>query len=160
MVIAKDQVVAINYTLKNDKGETIDSSEGRGPLVYLHGHGNIIPGLESELEGKTKGTKLQVSVSPEEAYGVRNEQMVQAVPKSQFDGIDNLSVGMQFQLDTPQGPMVVTAIEVRDEEVVLDGNHPLAGETLHFDVEVHEVRAGTDEEISHGHVHGEGGHQH
>jgi FKBP-type peptidyl-prolyl cis-trans isomerase SlyD len=160
MNVTKENVVSINYTLKNDDGQVLDSSADGNPLVYLHGVGQIIPGLEKALEGKTKGEKVNVTIPPEEAYGPRNDQMIQTVPKSEFEDADTIEVGVQFQADTQAGPMIFTVIEVKDNDFVLDGNHPLAGMTLHFDVEVSDVRAATAEEISHGHVHGPGGHDH
>jgi len=160
MQAGDNTVVLIHYTLTSDAGETLDSSEGREPLGYLHGFGNIIPGLENALTGKQAGDKLKVSIKPEEAYGVREEALVQVVPRSAFGGAQDLEVGMQFQAQTPQGVRVVTIVEVEGDDITLDGNHPLAGETLHFDVEVTAVRAATQEELAHGHVHGEGGHHH
>ncbi len=154
MNITKNHAVSINYTLTNDKGEILDKSDGT-PLVYLQGFSNIIPGLENALEGKVKGDKLQVSIEPKDAYGTRNDQLVQKVPRNEFDSDGGpLEVGVQFQMDTPNGSIILTAIEVTDEHVVLDGNHPLAGEHLNFDVEVMDVRAATEDELSHGHVHG------
>jgi FKBP-type peptidyl-prolyl cis-trans isomerase SlyD len=156
MKIAKHNVVTMHYTLKDGEGQTIDSSEGQEPLVFIQGVGQIIPGLETELEGKVKGDKLQVVIKPEDAYGERSDQMIQNVPKSEFQDAGELAVGMQFQVETDNGPIALTIIEILDEEVVLDGNHPLAGVTLHFDVEIADVRVATEDEISHGHVHGKG----
>ncbi|MBP9673496.1 MAG: peptidylprolyl isomerase [Bacteriovoracaceae bacterium] len=160
MNIAKKHVVNIHYTLTDDKGETIDTSIGSDPLAYIQGAGNIIIGLENALEGKTKGTKLKVSVKPEEAYGVRNDKMIQVVPKTEIPSSEKVAVGNQFQADTENGPIILTVVEIRPNEVVLDGNHPLAGMNLHFDVEIMDVREATAEELSHGHVHGVGGHHH
>lgn len=160
MQAGDNTVVLIHYTLTSDTGETLDTSAGREPLGYLHGFGNIIPGLENALTGKQAGDKLKVSIKPEEAYGVRDDALVQVVPRSAFGGAQDLEVGMQFQAQTPQGVRVVTIVEVEGDDITLDGNHPLAGETLHFDVEVTEVRAASQEELAHGHVHGEGGHHH
>jgi FKBP-type peptidyl-prolyl cis-trans isomerase SlyD len=160
MQAGENTVVLIHYTLTSDAGETLDSSEGREPLGYLHGFGNIIPGLENALAGKKAGDKLSVSIKAEEAYGVRDDALVQVVPRSAFGGAPDLEVGMQFQAQTPQGVRVVTIVDVEGDDITLDGNHPLAGETLHFAVEVTEVRAATEEELSHGHVHGAGGHHH
>ncbi len=160
MKIDKHSVVSFNFTLKHDDGTVLDSSDKGGPLVYLHGVGALIPGLEKELEGKAKGDKLEAKIAPGEAYGERNDQMIQTVSKNELPQEEELKVGMQFQADTPQGPIVVTVSEVKDTEVVLDGNHPLAGVNLNFDVEVTDVREATKEEIDHGHVHGEGGVQH
>lgn len=160
MSITKNHVVTINYTLKDDDGNILDSSEQLGPLNYIHGHGHIIPGLESALDGKAKGEKLNVSVKPEEGYGERMDQLIQAVPKDQFDDADTVQVGSQFQVDTEHGPMILTVIEIKDAEFVLDGNHPLAGMHLHFDVEVVDMREATEQELDHGHVHGPHGHDH
>lgn len=160
MNIAKNNVVSIHYTLTNDSGETLDSSAGRSPLAYIQGIGQLIPGLESALEGKTTGHKAKVKIAPKDAYGERNDAMIQSVSKSQIEGTSEIQIGMQFETEGPQGPMLLTVVEVKGDEVVLDGNHPLAGVTLNFDVEVVGVRAATKEEIDHGHVHGEGGHHH
>jgi FKBP-type peptidyl-prolyl cis-trans isomerase SlyD len=161
MQVSQDKVVKIDYTLTNNQGQVIDSSQGREPLAYLHGKGNIIPGLEKQLEGKAVGDNLKVSVRPEEGYGNRDPQMVQAVPKGAFKGIDDIKAGMQFQAQGPGGQTrVVTVTKVEGDQVTVDANHPLAGQTLNFDVTVRDVRAATPEELSHGHVHGPGGHQH
>lgn len=160
MQIAENSVVSFDYTLTDPSGQTLDSSEGREPLCYLHGSGGIIPGLERELTGKQAGDQLQVAVEPGEAYGERNDELEQQVPREQFEQADSMEVGMQFRVETPEGPMVFTVIEVADDMVTVDGNHPLAGVPLHFDVTIREVREGTNEEIAHGHVHGPGGHHH
>lgn len=161
MQISENTVVAFHYTLTNNAGETIDSSLQRGePLSYLHGHGNIIPGLEKALLGKSSGDKLNVTVTPEEGYGERHDQLIQDVPASAFDGADgNLQPGMQFQAETEAGPRLFTITAVDGDQVTVDGNHPLAGETLTFDVEITDVREATEEEQSHGHAHGPEGHQ-
>ncbi len=153
MRIAKNTVVAIDYTLTDDEGRTVDSSEGREPLSYLHGSGGIIPGLERELEGKAVGDQLQVTVAPADAYGERNESLRQNLPRDQFGGIAELSVGMQFRVDSDNGPMVITIVEVAEEVVTIDANHPLAGVNLNFDVTVREIRDATADEIEHGHIH-------
>ncbi|MDR9439724.1 MAG: peptidylprolyl isomerase [Halomonas sp.] len=160
MQIAQNSVVAFHYTLTNDAGEVLDSSEGREPLTYLHGAGNIIPGLEKQLEGRTTGDKLQAQVSPEEGYGEVQAQLVQEVPRDAFQGVDNVEPGMQFQAQTQGGPLMVTVTQVDGDTVTVDGNHPLAGQSLNFDVEIAEVREASEEEIEHGHVHGEGGEEH
>lgn len=160
MKISKDSVVSMHYTLKNDANEVLDSSSGGEPLVYLHGAQNIIPGLESALVGKEKGDKLDVSISPKEAYGERDERLIQRVPKNQFPDPKNVQAGMRFQTHGPNGPMVFSVSEVTDSEVVVDGNHELAGQTLHFSVEITDIRKATQEELDHGHVHGPGGHHH
>ena len=160
MTIAENKVVTIEYTLKNDAGEVLDTSEGREPLVYLHGAKNIIPGLENALSGKTPGDSVSVRIEPAEAYGERDDSMKQEVPRDMF-GDEEVQVGMQYHAQSPEGEMlVVTVIDANDTHVTVDGNHPLAGQHLNFDVEVKDVRDASDEEISHGHVHGEGGHQH
>jgi len=160
MNITKNNVISINYTLKDDAGEILDTSEGKDPLVYIHGLGHIIVGLEEALEGKTKGEKVQASIPPDKAYGPRNDKMQQTLPRSEFKDVPDLATGMQFQVDTGKGAMILTVMEIKDKEVIVDGNHPLAGLTLHFDVEILEIREATEEELSHGHVHGEGGHHH
>ncbi|WP_110656409.1 peptidylprolyl isomerase [Salinicola halimionae] len=160
MQIAQNSVVAFHYTLTNDAGEVLDSSEGRDPLTYLHGSGNIIPGLEKELEGHGSGDKLKVAVAPDEGYGEVQPALVQEVPRDAFQGVDEVEPGMQFQAQTQEGPLMVTITKVEGDTVTVDGNHPLAGEKLNFDVEIAEVREATEEEVSHGHVHGEGGHEH
>jgi len=163
MQIGENKVVNIHYALRLDDGKLVDSSENKEPLTYMQGKMNIIPGLEKALLGKEVGEKLEVKVSPEEGYGARKDDLIQNLPKSTFDkmeGMEDLKPGMQFQTQGPQGPQVVTIMEVKDEEVVVDGNHPLAGQNLNFDVEVVDVRDATEEELQHGHVHGAGGHHH
>lgn len=160
MQIAERTVVSIHYTLTNDKGEVLDSSDGREPLVYLHGHGNIIPGLETALVGKAPGDKLKVRVAPADGYGERNEKMVQQVPRRAFQGVKDIEVGMRFQAQGPQGPTTVVITRVAGDMVTVDGNHPLAGEHLNFAVEITDVRDASLEELQHGHVHGPGGHHH
>jgi FKBP-type peptidyl-prolyl cis-trans isomerase SlyD len=159
MNVADQKVVSIDYTLTNNAGEVIDSSKGREPLAYLHGAGNIIPGLEKALEGKQSGDSVQAKIPPEEGYGVKDPQLVQAVPRDRFPAKD-ISVGMQFQAQGGGQTRVVTVVGVDPDNVTIDANHPLAGETLNFDVKVVEVRDATPEELSHGHVHGAGGHHH
>jgi len=160
MQVQNDHVVSIDYTLKNDDGEVMDSSESTGPLAYLHGHHNIIPGLEKALDDKSVGDTFTVSIEPAEAYGERDEGAIQTVPRSMFQGVDEIEPGMRFQAQTQGGVTVVTVKEVNGDEITLDANHELAGETLHFDVEVKDVRAASDEEKEHGHVHGPDGHEH
>jgi FKBP-type peptidyl-prolyl cis-trans isomerase SlyD len=160
MPIAADQVVSIHYTLKNDAGEVLDRSQADAPLTYLHGHGNLIAGLERELAGKNTGDKLQVRIVPADGYGAYDQALVQRVPRRALKGIRDVRVGMQLQAQTAQGARVVTVTQLAGDLVTLDGNHPLAGQHLNFDVEIGEVRAATAEELSHGHVHGPGGHHH
>ena len=161
MQIADNAVVAIDYTLHNDEGEVLDSSEGAQPLAYLHGAANIIPGLENALVGKSAGDELEVSVEPEDAYGEYSLELVAALNRSMFEGVDELQVGMQFHASAPDGGMqVVTIRDIDGDQVTVDGNHPLAGQRLNFKVKVVSVRAATEEELQHGHAHGEGGHHH
>jgi FKBP-type peptidyl-prolyl cis-trans isomerase SlyD len=162
MQIAKDSVVTIDYTLTDGSGKVIDTSKGPGkqPLAYLHGGGNLIPGLERALEGKKAGDNLKVTISPEDAYGMRDEKLVQIVPSSAFQGVPQLKPGMQFRSQSPQGSTVVTVTKVEGENVTVDANHPLAGMALSFDVDVKDIRQATKEELEHGHVHGPGGHHH
>ncbi|AGA32975.1 FKBP-type peptidyl-prolyl cis-trans isomerase SlyD [Thioalkalivibrio nitratireducens DSM 14787] len=160
MQISANKVVSIDYTLTNDQGQVLDTSEGREPMAYLQGHRNIISGLESALEGKSAGDRVQVTVAPEQAYGERNDALRQAVPRTMFEDADQVQVGMQFQTMTEQGAQVVTVTAVDAEHVTVDANHPLAGETLTFDVTIVDVREASEEELEHGHVHGPGGHQH
>lgn len=152
MEISAARVASFHYTLTDDEGRVIDqSSEGR-PLQYFHGAGNIIPGLERALAGKRAGDALRVDVRPEEGYGVRNENLVQVLPASAFQGVEQVQPGMQFQASNGDGTLLVTVVEVKDDQVRIDGNHPLAGQTLHFDVKVVEVRESTDEERQAGRV--------
>jgi FKBP-type peptidyl-prolyl cis-trans isomerase SlyD len=160
MVIESDKVVTIHYTLTNQDGKVLDSSSGGEPLAYLHGGGNIIVGLERALEGRKVGDKFQVSIEPADGYGVRDDGLLQQVPRRSFQGVGEIKAGMQFQANTPQGMRVFRVLRVVGDMVTLDGNHPLAGETLHFAVEVAGIRDASAEEIDHGHIHGPGGHHH
>jgi FKBP-type peptidyl-prolyl cis-trans isomerase SlyD len=160
MQIAERTVASFNYTLTNDAGEVIDTSEGRAPLEYLHGAGNIVPGLEKEMTGRSPGDRFEVVVPPEEGYGTPNPMLVQTVPREAFQGVADIEVGMAFQAQTPQGPLSVVVSKVDADQVTVDGNHPLAGQTLHFAIEVTDVRDASLEELAHGHVHGPGGHHH
>ena len=160
MQISDNKVVSINYTLTNDKGEVLDSSSGKAPLAYLHGNKNIIIGLENALIGKEVGAKFNITIPPEEAYGVHKESLIQVIPKNVFQGIEKVEPGMQFQAKSDEGIQVVTVTKVDGDKITVDGNHALAGETLTFDVEVTEIREATDEELQHGHVHGPEGHAH
>ncbi|WP_438970051.1 FKBP-type peptidyl-prolyl cis-trans isomerase [Methylophaga sp.] len=160
MKVAENKVVVIDYTLTDNEGSVIDSSEGAGPLAYLHGAGNIIPGLEEALVDKEAGDEVKASIEPAKAYGERHDQLKQEVPSELFSGVEKVEVGMQFQSETEQGPVLVTVVEIKDDTITVDGNHPLAGVPLNFEVTVREVREPSEEELEHGHVHGEGGHQH
>jgi len=160
MSITQDQVVSIHYTLKDDDGTVIDRSAEGEPLAYLHGRGNLIPGLERELTGKNTGDRLQVRIAPADAYGEYDRALVQRVPRRALKGIADVRVGMRLQAQTPEGAHAVTVTDISGDMVTLDGNHPLAGKNLNFEVEVAGTRAATEEELSHGHVHGAGGHHH
>lgn len=157
MQITDNTAVSIHYTLTNNDGEQLDSSIGDEPLVYLQGAGNIIPGLEAALAGKNIGDKLNVTIPPEQAYGAIDKNMVQVVSRKMFEGMD-IEVGMQFHADVSYGTGIITITEIDGDDVTIDGNHPLAGESLTFDVEVIDVRPATADELSHGHVHGAGCH--
>lgn len=158
MQVADNMAVSIHYTLTNDDGEVLDTSIGDEALVYLHGGGNIISGLEKALHGKVAGDKFNVRIAPEDAYGELMEEMVQVISRDMFEGIDNIEVGMQFHADVSSGSGVVSVVNIEDDDITIDGNHPLAGLALTFDVEVIDVRAATEEEAAHGHIHGAGCH--
>ena len=160
MEISKDRVVSIDYTLTGEQGQVLDSSDGREPLAYLHGAGNIIPGLETALEGKNEGEQVKVTIVPAQGYGEHDPKLVQVVPRKAFTGAPTITPGMQFQGNTNQGPRIITVTKVEGDDITIDANHPLAGQTLNFDVKVVGIRDATAEELSHGHVHGAGGHQH
>jgi FKBP-type peptidyl-prolyl cis-trans isomerase SlyD len=157
MIIAKDKVVSIDYTLTNDDGEVLDTSIGAGPLSYLHGYGNIIPGLEAALLGKTAGDRFTAKIAAAEAYGERDDQLIMEVERSFFPEDEDLEAGMQFQANTEGGSLIVTIVEVGDDKVKIDGNHALAGMPLTFDVTVVEIRDAEPEELEHGHPHSAGG---
>ena len=162
MLIGKDSVAIIDYTLKDDDGDVLDDSQN-GEFVYLHGAQNIVTGLEVALEGKRAGDEISVSIEPKDAYGERDPERIQVVPRDMFESDEEIVAGMQFHAQSPEGDMmVITVAEVDDDEVTIDGNHAMAGMNLHFDVSVIEVREATAEELSHGHVHtAEGcGHSH
>ncbi len=157
MQVSKEKVVSIHYTLSDNEGQILDTSNGREPLAYIQGMQNIIPGLENALEGKNVGDKVHVVIPAAEAYGERNEGLMQAIPREAFGDIEDIQPGMQFQMETENGPLVITVTKVEGDQVFIDGNHPLAGQELTFDVEIMDVRDATAEEIEHGHVH-QGGH--
>ncbi|MBN2647295.1 MAG: peptidylprolyl isomerase [Thiotrichales bacterium] len=159
MNICKDVVGLFEYTLTNQAGETLDASNGQ-PLAYLHGYGNIIPGLEVQMEGKTVGDKFTAKVAAADAYGERVEQLVQIVPMEMFQGVDQIEVGMRFEAQSEHGMHSVEVTQVENGQVTVDGNHPLAGMDLTFEIEITGVRAATEDEIAHGHAHGVGGHHH
>lgn len=156
MIVAANKVVKMHYSVLDNNKNTIDNSFDGEPLVFIVGTGFLIPGLENALLGKEAGDTFSVTVEPDQGYGERHDDLMQAVPKSMFEGME-IEVGMQFRATTDAGDQSVMIIEIQDEDVIVDGNHPLSGITLHFDVEVLEVRDATEEELAHGHVHGEGG---
>ena len=161
MSIKDNSAVSFQYSLADDEGQQLDSSAGKEPLAYLHGAGNIIPGLENALTGKAVGDSMTVAVSAAEGYGEVQQELIQDVPRTSFQGVEQIEVGMQFEAQTGQGGTVpVTVTAVTDETVTVDGNHPLAGKNLNFDVSIEAVRDATAEELEHGHVHGPGGHEH
>lgn len=160
MQIKQNSVVNIHYTLTNDAGEVLDSSAGKEPLMYMHGHQNIIPGLENALLGKAAGEQLKVSIEPAEAYGEHDIAAIQQVPREAFATVPDLAVGMQLNGRSPEGPIAVTVVEIHDDFVMVDANHPLAGQRLNFDVTIDSVRDATASELEHGHAHGGDGHHH
>lgn len=161
MTIAQNKVVTIHYEVRDvATNELIDSSENAAPMVYLHGHQNIIPGLEKALDGQQAGSELEVTVEAVDAYGEYSAERVQQVPIEAFEGVEELEPGMAFTAQTEHGPVSIIVTEVDDTTATVDGNHPLAGKSLHFKVKVAEVRDASEEELDHGHVHGEGGHHH
>jgi len=160
LTIQKNKVVSIDYTLKNDEGTVIDTSIGHDQLTYLHGAGALIPGMEKALEGKSEGDDFKVIITPAEGYGEHNENLLHKVDSKELAHLPNLEVGMELEVQADDQPMIMTIVEITDDVIVLDGNHPLAGQTLNFDLQVRNVREASEEEISHGHVHGPGGHHH
>ena len=160
MQIANNTAVTIHYTLTNDVGEEIDTTKDGEPMVYLHGCGNIIAGLEKVLHNKNVGDKVKARIEPIDAYGEFNDDMIQVVSREMFDGIDKVEVGMQFHAAVNSGSGIITVIKVDGDDITIDGNHPMAGQALNFDVEIVAVRIATKDELAHGHIHGKGGHHH
>lgn len=160
MHIVDNNVVSFHYTLKNDQGEVIESSTGQDPLEYLHGHRNIIPGLEKELAGKSVGDKFTATIDPESAYGNYDETLLQTLLRGEFEGVDEIEIGMQFEVEDSNGRGLLTVTKIEGDEVTVDGNHPLAGERLIFEVEVVDRREASEEELTHGHAHHPDGHHH
>ena len=159
MQISKNSVVSFHYTLNDSEGKLLDTSAGREAFTYIHGTGMIVPGLEEEMEGRSPGENLQVAIPPAKGYGEFDPQLIHKVPQDRF-GDQKVETGMQFQAGERGDMGVFTVMDVEDGNVMLNGNHPLAGVTLHFNVDITDVRAATEEELAHGHVHGPGGHHH
>ena len=160
MLIEKNKVVLMHYTLTDNKGEVIGSTEGDVPLAYIQGKGNIIPNLEVEMEGKKAKDKFKVNLSAEKAYGKQNPELIHVVDKSVFQGDEEITIGLKVNVQTSNGDSIAIVTAFDDKTITLDLNHPLADKDLIFDVEVVEVRDATETEIEHGHVHGSGGHHH
>ena len=159
MAISENSVVTLDFSVSNANGELLDSTEDKQPLEYLHGTGYLVAGLEAELNNKAVGEDFDITLAPEQAYGERDEALVQSVPGELFDGME-VSEGDTFVAETDDGHRPVTIVEVAEEYVKVDGNHPLAGMTLTFKGVVRAIRPATEEEIAHGHVHGEHEHDH
>jgi FKBP-type peptidyl-prolyl cis-trans isomerase SlyD len=160
MTVGKNAVVSIAYTLKNDSGEVLDTSEGQDDLAYLHGHDNIVAGLEEALEGKSIGDSVTASVSPEKGYGVRDDDLVFQISRDKLPD-EEIELGMQFAAQGKDGSQqIVTVVDLAEDSVTLDGNHPLASQTLHFDVTINSIREALEIELDHGHVHEPGHHHH
>lgn len=160
MQISKNSVVTLNYILKNDQGETLDESQDNS-FLYLHGAGGIIPGLEGQMEGKSAGDSFSAHIEPADGYGEHDDSMVQVVPRDMFDKEHPLEEGLQFHAESPEGDMLtVTVINIEEDDITVDGNHPLAGIALNFDIKIADVREASAEEIEHGHVHGPDAHHH
>ncbi len=160
MKVAKNTVVSIAYTLKNADGDVLDTADAQSPLPYLHGHGNLIVGMENALEGRDTGETFSVVIPPEEAYGTFDDDLVWEIDKDQFADVGDFEIGTQLVMEMEDQQILVSVVEIRDDVVIVDGNHELADETLYFEITVVDVRDATAEEIDHGHVHGEGGHEH
>ena len=159
MKIEANKVASLTYTLKNDDGDLLDQADAQSPFLYLHGAGGIIKGLETALADKKVNDSFNLIVAPEDAYGERDEKLTESVPRDMFEGIsdENMVAGAQFHAQTAQGTQVITIASVEGDTVHIDANHPLAGETLHFEVAVLDIRDATEEEIAHGHPHAPGG---
>lgn len=157
MQIQNDTVATFHYRLTDADGQELDRSDEEQPLAYLHGQGNLIPGLEEAMDGKAEGDSFSVTLEPEAAYGEYDESLIHKVDRSQFSGVAELEVGMQFQAKFPDGDRIATVREFDGDQVTIDGNHDLAGETLNFEIEITDVRPATQEELTHGHPHGPGG---
>lgn len=160
MHVDDNKVVSFHFTLTDDQGDTIESTRSEAPLAYLHGQGNLIPGLEKALSGKTVGDTFDLTLAPIDAYGERDPGLVQRLGRDEFPPEGELAIGTEYEVRDGDGWRVVTITEIVDQEVTVDGNHPLAGETITFAIEVVDIRDATEEELTHGHVHGAEGHHH
>jgi len=156
MKVADDLVVGIEYVLKNKEGQVLDSNEGTSPLFYIQGMGQIVPGLENAMDGKVAGDSFSIEIPAEEAYGEFDGELIQHIPRKELAELEPIEEGMEIEIEGEEGLEVVVVTGVEEAEVTVDGNHPLAGQDLHFAVKVTEVRMATPEELEHGHVHGEG----
>lgn len=156
MKVAKNTVVSITYTLKDSEGNLLDSTDASDPLAYLHGVGNLIPGMEKALNDRDSGETFQCVIPPEEGYGAFDEELVWELEKAQFAELGDVEEGTQFVLETDDDQVLVTVVDIKDDVVIVDGNHELADETLYFDITVVDVRDATPEEVEHGHAHGPG----
>lgn len=159
MQAQRDNVVSIHYVLRDTEGEIIDQSTEGQPLSYLHGHDNIVPGLEKAIDGHVEGDEVHATVDPEEGYGSYRDELVQTINRDAFQGVEELAPGMSFHAESEAGPVIVTIKDIEGDDVTIDGNHVLAGQTLDFTVEVADVRTATETELEHGHVH-DGDHDH
>lgn len=160
MNITEKCVVSMHYKLTDEAGQLLDESKDV-PLAYIHGTNSLIPGLEKQLDGKSAGDKITATVPPEDGYGPVMPQLIQNLPKNTFQGVEKIEVGMEFEASNENNEKMIVRVDaVNGEEITINGNHPLAGKTLNFDVNIVEVREASEEELSHGHVHGEGGHHH
>jgi FKBP-type peptidyl-prolyl cis-trans isomerase SlyD len=162
MIISPNKVVVLHYAVSDSEGTLIDSSYDEEPMAIIHGSGYLIPGLDNALANHKAGDKFEVSVAADDAYGQREDGFVQTIPKEMFEGIDDLAVGAQLRATTDDGEQTVIVVDITDEHITVDGNHPLAGIDLTFDVEIIEVRDATEQELEHGHVHAADGcgHEH
>jgi len=159
MNITTNKIASLAYTLKNDDGEILDKADENTPFLYMHGTGGIIKGLENALNEKSVNDSFSLTVAPDEAYGERDDKLIESVPRAMFEGIpdEEMVAGAQFHAQTPQGTQVITVASIDGDTINIDANHPLAGQTLHFDVAVLDIRDATEEEIAHGHPHTPGG---
>ena len=160
MKIEDKKVVAIEYTLKNASGEVLDSNQGEELLYFIQGEGNIVPGLEKQMAGKSTGDKFETLVKAADGYGIYDDEKIRRIPRAQMKHLKGLKEGMSLQMRGPEGVEMLTVTKVNEEEVVADGNHPLAGQDLHFQIRIGEIRDATKDELAHGHAHGPGGHHH